>query len=407
MNPRNRDYRADFPLLGHTMNGTPLIYLDTAATAQKPQSVLDALQTYYREQNANVHRGVYTLAAVATDQYERARQKAARFLHAPSTAEIIFTRGTTDALNLVAFGYVLPRLGPGDEIVTTVAEHHSNLVPWQRIAKRTGAKLKFLPQHEDGTLDLEAAARTITPRTKAVAIAHISNVLGTIHPLRQLADLAHEKGSVLIVDAAQSVPHLPVDVTALDCDFLAFSGHKAYGPTGIGVLYGKQHLLAEMEPTQFGGEMIDAVGLYDSSWKDAPWKFEAGTPPIAEAVALGHALDYLSGIGMERVHEIVREVTDYAYRQLSAFEGLTLYGPTGERGGVITFNLGTLHPHDVATVLDSEGIAVRAGHHCAQPLMRSLGVNATVRASFGLYNTREEVDKLVGVLREAKEFFGL
>jgi cysteine desulfurase / selenocysteine lyase len=407
--PSPRDYRADFPLLRQPMNGKPLTYLDTAATAQKPQSVLDALQTYYREQNANVHRGVYTLAAIATDQYELARKKVARFLRSPSESQIIFTRGTTDALNLVAFGYVLPRVGPGDEIVTTIAEHHSNLVPWQRVAKWKGAKLKFLPQHPDGTIDLAAAARTITPRTRAVSIAHISNVLGTIHPIRQLADLAHEKGSLLIVDAAQSVPHLPVDVTQLDSDFLAFSGHKAYGPTGIGVLYGKQNLLADMEPTQFGGEMIDAVGLYDSSWKDAPWKFEAGTPPIAEAIALGHALDYLTGIGMEQVHQTIRDVTQYAYQRLSALEGITLYGPdpAAERGGVITFNLGTLHPHDVATVLDSEGVAVRAGHHCAQPLMRSLGVNAAVRASFGLYNTREDADKLVDVLRAAKEFFHL
>jgi cysteine desulfurase / selenocysteine lyase len=400
----SRDYRSDFPLLAQSMNGKPLVYLDSAATAQKPSAVLQALDAYYRTSNANVHRGVYALAAEATDAYEAAREKVANFLHAPSSAQIIFTRGTTDGINLVAQGYVLSMLKPGDEILTTVAEHHSNFVPWQQTAKRACAHLKFMPLHPDGTLDLSAATKMITSRTKAIAVSHIGNVLGTVQPIRELADLAHRIGAVLIVDAAQSVPHLPVDVTELDCDFLACSGHKAYGPTGIGVLYGKADRLEKMEPVQTGGEMIDQVELYDTTWKAAPWKFEAGTPPIAAAVALGAALDYLADIGMSEVHRLVKDVTDYAYEQLSAEPGLTLYGPT-VRGGLITFNLGNVHPHDVATALDSQGIAVRAGHHCAQPLMKWLGVPSTVRASFGLYNTREDVDRLVDGLRAAKEFF--
>jgi cysteine desulfurase/selenocysteine lyase len=396
--------RDDFPLLQQTMNGKPLVYLDSAATAQKPKQVLDALDRFYRSQNANVHRGVYALASEATRVYEAAREKVARFLNAPSERQIVFTRGTTEALNLVASGFLRPRLKPGEEIVTTIAEHHSNLIPWQMAAKATGAKLKFLPMEQDGTLDLAKASLAITPRTKAVAIAHISNVLGTIHPIRELAEIAHRNGAVLIVDAAQSAPHHPLDVQALDCDFLAFSGHKLYGPTGIGILYGKAERLEKTEPVQYGGEMIDEVELLDASWKSAPWKLEAGTPPIAEAAGLWAAIDYLTGIGMEQVQGTVQKVTGYAYEQLSAIDGLTLYGPK-RRGGVISFRLGRIHPHDVATFLDAEGIAVRAGHHCAQPLMKWLGVSALLRASFGVYNTRADVDRLVEVLREAKEFF--
>lgn len=394
----------DFPLLSQQMNGKPLIYLDSAATTQKPQPVLDALHRYYTTQNANVHRGVYALAATATDLYEGAREKAARFLNANSAQQIVFTRGTTEALNLVASGYLRPRLQPGDEILTTVAEHHSNLIPWQMAAIATGARLRFLPLEEDGTLDLAKVRMSITPRTRAIAIAHISNVLGTVHPLQELANLAHQNNAVLIVDAAQSAPHHLLDVQALDCDFLAFSAHKLYGPTGIGVLYGKRELLAATEPVQYGGEMIDEVELLDASWKDAPWKLEAGTPPIAEAAGLAAAIDYLEALGRDNIRHHIADLTDYAYHQLSVLDSLTLYGPK-KRGGVVSFNLGGVHPHDVATVLDAAGIAVRAGHHCAQPLMKWLGVAATVRASFGIYNTRADVDALTAALREAKGLF--
>ncbi|KEO82877.1 cysteine desulfurase [Tumebacillus flagellatus] len=398
---------SDFPLLEREMNGKPLIYLDNAATTQKPLAVLQSMEQYYRTHNANVHRGVYQIAAEATDLYEAARGKAAAFLQAKGAENIVFTRGTTDGINLVAQGYLASRLQPGDRILLTVAEHHSNLVPWQRVAKQRGAVLRFLPLRPDGTLDLDVAAREITPRTKLIAVAHISNVLGTIHPIRALADLAHAAGAAVVVDAAQSVPHMPVDVQALDCDFLAFSGHKAYGPTGIGILYGKKDLLAQTEPVQYGGEMIDSVELYDSTWKPAPWKFEAGTPPIAEAVGLGAALDFLTELGMDTVHERVQDVTRYAYEKLTQLAGVTLYGPglNQTRGGLISFNVGSVHPHDVATVLDACGVAVRAGHHCTQPLMRWLGVHATVRASFGVYNTRDDVDVLVQGIQRVQEVF--
>lgn len=401
------ELRLQFPLLQREMNGHPLVYLDSAATTQKPAAVLEQMDRYYRTDNANVHRGVYQLAAEATEQYEGARAMVAAFLGASDAEQVVFTRGTTEGINLVATGYLAPRLQPGDEIALTVAEHHSNLVPWQRVAEATGATLTFLPLHTDGTLDLEGAARVITPRTRLVAIAQISNVLGTVHPIRALADLAHAQGAVLLVDAAQSVPHLPLDVGALDCDALVFSGHKAYGPTGIGVLYGKPDLLLQMNPVQSGGEMIDTVHLHHSTWKKAPWKFEAGTPPIAEAIGLAAALTFLTEIGMERVHAIVQDVTLYAEEQLRAREGIIVYGPKSPqpRGGVLSFNVGTIHPHDVATFLDAEGIAVRAGHHCAQPLMRWLGVHATARASFGVYNTRSDVDRLLEALSTVQEVF--
>ncbi|HEU4965843.1 MAG TPA: cysteine desulfurase [Bacilli bacterium] len=400
--------RDDFPLLQQQMNDHPLAYLDNAATTQKPQQVLDALHTYYTRYNANVHRGVYALAAEATDRYEASRAKVAKFLNAPSAQQILFTKGTTEAINLVAMGMILPFLRVGDEIVVTGAEHHSNLIPWQRIAKLGGATLKFIPLKADGTLDLDAARKLIHHRTRAIAVAQISNVLGTEHPIQELAAIAKEKNAVLVVDAAQSVPHGPVDVQQLGCDFLAFSGHKAYGPTGIGVLYGKPELLEKMEPLQYGGEMIDKVELHTATYKEAPWKFEAGTPPIAEAIALGEAVDYLQDIGMEAIHAHTKALTEYAYEQLQAVDGLTIYGPPpAQRGGLIAFNLGNVHAHDIATVLDSRGIAVRAGHHCCQPLMRWLGVSSTVRASFGLYNTRAEIDRLAAALREAKEVFGV
>lgn len=398
--------RNDFPLLQQTMNGHPLAYLDNAATTQKPQQVLDTLHTYYTRYNANVHRGVYALAAEATDRYENARAQIAQFLNARSAHELIFTKGTTEAINLVAMGRILPSLRVGDEILVTPAEHHSNLIPWQRIAKLGGATLRFIPLQKDGTLDLDAARKLIHHRTRAVAVAHISNVLGTIHPIQELAAMTRDKHTVLVVDAAQSVPHMPVDVQALGCDFLAFSGHKTYGPTGIGVLWGRPDQLEKMEPFQFGGEMIDHVGLHDATFKAPPWKFEAGTPPIAEAIALGEAIDYLTGHGMDTIRTHTADLTSYAYEQLAAIDGLTLYGPgPDKRGGLLTFNLGTVHAHDIATALDSQGIAVRAGHHCAQPLMQHLGISSAVRASFGLYNTRADIDRLTVSLREAKEFF--
>jgi cysteine desulfurase/selenocysteine lyase len=309
---------------------------------------------------------------------------------------------------MVAYGYARLKLGPGDEIVTTPAEHHSNLIPWQQVARVTGATLKYVPLQPDGTVSLEDVRRTVTPNTKLMAIAHVSNVLGTINPIREIADIVHAVGGILVVDGAQSVPHLPVDVQQLDCDFLAFSGHKMCGPTGIGVLYGKKRLLDEMEPTYFGGEMIDVVELYESTWKEPPWKFEGGTPIIAGAIGLGAAVDYLTQIGMEEIRDHDRRITAYALERLREVEDVTIYGPLDaeRRGGLVTFNLGQIHPHDVSTVLDAQGIAIRAGHHCAQPLMRILNVPATARASFYLYNTEADIDALVNALRSAKEFFG-
>ena len=399
--------KEDFPILNQEINGHRLVYLDSAATSQKPQSVIDVLKRYYETDNANVHRGVHTLGSRATEAYELAREKVARFIGAPDAAQVVFTRGTTESLNMVAYGFARPRLTAEDEIVLTPAEHHSNLIPWQQVARVTGAKLKYIPLQEDGTISLEDAKKLIGPATKIVAIAHVSNVLGTIHPVRELADLAHEVGAVMVVDGAQSVPHMPVDVNDLDCDFLAFSGHKMCGPTGIGVLYGKRKWLDEMEPTYFGGEMIDVVELYEATWKETPWKFEGGTPIIAGAVGLGAAVDYLEKIGMDAIREHDREITGYALKRLSEVDGLTIYGPAegAERGGLVTFNLGSIHPHDVSTVLDAEGVAIRAGHHCAQPLMRILNVPATARASFYLYNTKSDVDALVDALASAKEFF--
>lgn len=403
----NRSVRRDFPILEQSINGHPLVYLDSAATSQKPRMVLDAILRYYEEDNANVHRGVHTLGSRATEAYELAREKVARFIHAPSAEQVIFTRGTTEALNMVAYGFARLQLHAGDEIVLTPAEHHSNLVPWQQVARVTGATLKYIPLQADGTLSLDDVRNTISPATKVVAMAHVSNVLGTIQPIRAIADLAHAVGAVMVVDGAQSVPHLPVNVQELGCDFLAFSGHKMCGPTGIGVLYGRRRLLEQMEPTYFGGEMIDIVELEQSTWKDTPWKFEAGTPNIAGAIGLGAAIDYLTQVGMENIHLHDQELTRYALTKLANIDEVTVYGPmtADNRGGLVTFNLGDIHPHDVSTILDSEGIAIRAGHHCAQPLMRLLQVSSTARASFYLYNTEADIDRLCDALQTAKEFF--
>jgi cysteine desulfurase/selenocysteine lyase len=401
-----KQIREYFPILHQEVNGHPLVYLDSAASSQKPIQVIEALEKYYKEDNANVHRGVHTLGSRATDAFEAAREKARAFINAKETAEIIFTRGTTTALNLVANGYARVFLKEGDEIVTTVVEHHSNFIPWQQAAKATGATFKFIPLADDGTVTLEAVKQTITANTKIVAIHHVSNVLGDTTPIKEIAEIAHQHGAILVVDGAQSAPHKKVDVQDLGCDFFTFSGHKMCAPTGIGVLYGKRELLEKMEPFEFGGEMIDYVDLYDSTWKELPWKFEGGTPIIAGAVGLGAAIDFLNEIGMEEIDRHEHKLVQYAMEQMRQIEGLTIYGPNEGRSSLITFNIADVHPHDLATVLDSYGIAVRAGHHCAQPLMRWLKVTATARASFYLYNTEEDVDALVAGLKKAKEYFG-
>ncbi|MFC4387127.1 cysteine desulfurase [Gracilibacillus marinus] len=397
--------REQFPILNQEVNGHPLVYLDSAATSQKPIKVIEALNSYYHLNNSNVHRGVHTLGTRATDQYEGARDKVKQFIHAASTEEIIFTRGATTAINMVGYGYARHFLKEGDEVVITQMEHHSNIIPWQQACKCTGATLKYIPMESDGTITLDAARETITSNTKIVAITHVSNVLGTINPIREIADIAHENGAILLVDGAQGIPHLKVDVQALDCDFYAFSGHKMCGPTGIGVLYGKKALLEKMEPVEFGGEMIDFVDLYDSTWKELPWKFEGGTPIIAGAIGLGAAIDFLNEIGMEEIEAHEKQLVSYAQGKLSTIDGITIYGPK-QRSGLVTFNIEGVHPHDTATVLDAEGIAVRAGHHCAQPLMKWLQATATARASFYLYNTNDDIDRLVEGIQRAKEYFG-
>ncbi|QTH44148.1 cysteine desulfurase [Cohnella sp. LGH] len=399
--------KSEFPILQQDINGHPLVYLDNGATTQKPRSVIEAVKRYYEWDNANVHRGVHTLGSRATDAYEGAREKVARFLNAASSRQIIFTRGTTTALNLVASGYARQTLREGDEIVITPMEHHSNLIPWQQAAKTTGATLKYIPLQPNGTVALEDVEATVTERTKIVSITYVSNVLGTINPIAEIAKIAHRKGAILVVDGAQSTPHMKVDVQALDVDFYAFSGHKMCAPTGIGALYGKAQLLEQMEPIEFGGEMIDFVELHDSTWKELPWKFEGGTPIIAGAVGLGAAIDFLEQIGMDNIERHEHKLVKYAMERLSEIDGITIYGPSAEqRAGLVTFNLGDVHPHDVATVLDTEGIAVRAGHHCCQPLMRWLKASATARASFYLYNTEQDIDRLAESLVKTKEFFG-
>ncbi|CAK21778.1 cysteine desulfurase [Listeria welshimeri] len=401
--------RADFPILDQEINEKPLAYLDNAATSQKPKQVIEALTHYYEFDNANVHRGVHTLAARATDAYESARVKVAKFIHAREVAEIIFTRGTTSAINLVVDSYAEANIEAGDEIVISYLEHHSNLIPWQQLAKRKGAVLKYIELEEDGTISVEQAQKTISEKTKIVALAHVSNVLGTITPIREIAAIAHKFGAVILVDGAQAVPHMEVNVVDLDADFYAFSGHKMMAPTGIGALYGKRELLDAMEPTEFGGEMIDFVELYDSTWKELPWKFEAGTPIIGGAIALGAAIDYLAEVGLANIHAHEQELVGYAIEEMSKIDGITIYGPkdASKRCGLVTFNLEGAHPHDIATILDEDGIAIRAGHHCAQPLMKWLDVSSTARASFYIYNTKEEIDALIDGLKLTKEYFGL
>lgn len=404
MNPEIKSY---FPILNQEINGHPLVYLDSAATSQKPTPVIEALKEYYESDNSNVHRGVHTLGNRATEKYEGAREKVQQFINARSTQEIVFLRGTTTAINLVAQSYGRANVEEGDEIVITYMEHHSNIIPWQQLAKERGAVLKYIELEEDGTISLENVRAAITDRTKIVSMVYVSNVLGTMNPVKEVAKIAHEHGAVMMVDGAQAAPHLKIDVQDLDCDFFAFSGHKMVGPTGIGVLYGKKHLLEAMEPVEFGGEMIDFVGLYDSTWKELPWKFEGGTPIIAGAVGLAAAIDFLQEIGLDEIEKHEHHMAAIAMDKMSAIEGLEIYGPKdpAKRAGIVTFNLKEVHPHDVATVLDMSGIAVRAGHHCAQPLMKWLDVTATARASFYLYNDESDIDRLLEGLRSAKEYF--
>ena len=397
--------RKDFPILDQIVNDEPLVYLDNAATTQKPKAVLEAVNRYYQEDNANVHRGVHTLAERATASYEAARETVRRFINASLTKEVLFTRGTTTGLNWIG-RFAEEILEEGDEVLISIMEHHSNILPWQEACRKTGAKLVYA-YLKDGGLDLEDFRKKLTDRTKFVSITHASNVLGVINPIQELAQLAHEKGAIMVVDGAQSVPHMKIDVQKLDADFFVFSGHKMAGPTGIGVLYGKEHYLNQMSPVEFGGEMIDFVYEQSATWKEFPWKFEAGTPNMAGAIGLAAAIDYLEAIGMDAIEHHEQELIAYVFPKLQAIEGLKIYGSQdlAKRSGVISFNLGNLHPHDLATALDYEGLAVRAGHHCAQPLIQYLEVPATARASFYLYNTKEDCDKLVEALIKTKEFF--
>ena len=397
--------RKDFPILDQIVNDEPLVYLDNAATTQKPKAVLEAVNRYYQEDNANVHRGVHTLAERATASYEGARETVRRFINASSTKEVLFTRGTTTGLNWIG-RFAEEILEEGDEVLISIMEHHSNILPWQEACRKTGAKLVYV-YLKDGGLDLEDFRKKLTNRTKFVSIAHASNVLGVINPVQEIAQLAHEKGAIVVVDGAQSVPHMKIDVQTLDADFFVFSGHKMAGPTGVGVLYGKEQYLNQMSPVEFGGEMIDFVYEQSATWKELPWKFEAGTPNMAGAIGLAAAIDYLEAIGMDAIERHEQDLIAYVFPKLQAIEGLKIYGSQdlAKRSGVISFNLGDLHPHDLATALDYEGVAVRAGHHCVQPLIQYLEVPATARASFYLYNTKEDCDKLVEALIKTKEFF--
>lgn len=396
----------DFPILKQQVHGNRLAYLDSTATSQTPTQVIDAIDDYYKRYNSNVHRGVHTLGSLATDGYENARETVRRFINAKYFEEIIFTRGTTAAINIVAHSYGDANVNEGDEIVVTEMEHHANIVPWQQLAKRKKAELKFIPLTEDGELAIEDVKATINEKTKIVAIAHVSNVLGTINDIKAIAEIAHEHGAIISVDGAQAAPHMDIDMQDLDADFYSFSGHKMLGPTGIGVLYGKRTLLNNMEPVEFGGDMIDFVDKYKASWADLPTKFEAGTPLIAQAIGFAEAIKYLQNLGFEAIHQHEATLTQYAYDKMSEIEGIEIYGPAKDRrAGIITFNMTDVHAHDVATAVDTEGVAVRAGHHCAQPLMKWLKQSSTARASFYIYNTKEDIDQLVESLKQTKEFF--
>jgi cysteine desulfurase/selenocysteine lyase len=398
--------RADFPILGTRVHGKPLVYLDNAATTQKPRAVIDAITNYYADENANIHRGVHWLSERATVAYDAVREQVARFLNASSSHEIVFVRGTTEAINLVAQSFGRAFLKAGDEVLITGMEHHANIVPWQLLREQTGIVLRVAPITDTGELDLEAFERLLNERTRLVSVVHISNALGTINPVRQIIDLAHARGVPVLVDGAQAAPHQAVDVQALDCDFFAFSGHKVLGPTGIGVLYGKERLLDRMPPYQGGGDMIASVSFEQSTWAPLPAKFEAGTPHIAGVIGLGAALGYVRAVGLDAIAAHERDLLAYATEQVGALPGVRLVGTAREKASILSFALGDVHPHDIGQVLDSEGIAIRAGHHCAQPVMQHFGVPATARASFALYNTLEEVDTLVRGLHRVRQVFG-
>jgi cysteine desulfurase/selenocysteine lyase len=399
--------RKDFPILSRQVYGKPLVYLDNAATSQKPTAVIKALTEYYEGYNSNIHRGVHALSMEATDRYEEARQKCADFIGSPIVENLIMVRNTTEAINLVAQSWAQHNIGPGDEILTTHMEHHSNLVPWQKVVKDRGAELKFIPLTHEQTLDLSDLDRLLTSRTKLVALNHMSNVLGTINPVKELSQAAHRVGAKILIDGAQSVPHMKVDVKDLDCDFLAFSGHKMLAPTGIGVLYVKQEVLESMEPFLRGGEMVKQVWDDHATWNDLPMRFEAGTPNIADTIAMGVAVDYMEALGMENVRQHEISITEYALNAFEELKDVTVFGPRDviQRGGIVSFYSGDVHPHDIGTMLDREGIAIRTGHHCAMPLMNKLAVPATARASFYIYNTEEEVDLLVSTLKATLRYF--
>ena len=398
--------RRDFPILDQTIHGKKLVYLDNAATSQKPRAVIDAIVRYYQHDNANIHRGVHTLSMRATEAHDEARETVRRFIQAADANEIIFVRGATEAVNLVAETYGRANVGEGDEVLITAMEHHSNIVPWQMLCEEKRAHLRVIPIDDAGVLDLDAYEKLLTPRTRIVAVAHVSNALGTVNPLRKIIQLAHAHDIPVLVDGAQAVPHMPVDVQALGCDFYAFSGHKVYGPTGIGVLYGKEELLAEMPPYQGGGDMISSVTFEKTTYNVVPYKFEAGTPDIAGAIGLGAALEYVTRLGIDHIAAHGQELLAYATEKVGAIDGVRLIGTAPHRVGVLSFVLDNVHPHDLGTILDRDGIAIRTGHHCAQPVMDRFKIPATARASFAVYNTKEEVDALVEGIRAAREVLG-
>ena len=400
-----QEVRKDFPILHQEVNGHPLVYLDNGATSQKPRSVIDAVRHYYERDNANVHRGVHTLSERATNDYEGARDTAQRFINASDRKEVILVRGTTDGINLVAQGYGRPLLKPGDEIIISTMEHHSNIVPWQMLAAQTGAEVKVIPVNEEGELEMDAYMQMLGPKTRIVSVVHVSNAMGTLNPVKTIIDMAHDVGAVVMLDGAQAAPHLAIDVQALDCDFYSFSGHKVFGPTGIGVLYGKAELLEKMDPYQGGGDMIRSVSFDGTTYNDLPYKFEAGTPNIAGAIGLGAALDYVKNLGIDAIAAHEHDVLETATRVMSEIPGVRLIGTAKEKSSIISFVMDGVHPHDIGTVVDSEGVAIRTGHHCAMPLMKRYGLAATARASFALYNTREEAEALAGAVWKVKEMF--
>lgn len=397
--------RRDFPILRRTAHGKPLVYLDNAATTQKPQAMIDRIVAYYQAENSNVHRGVHLLSEIATAEFESSRAKVRAFIGAAENREIVFTRGTTEAINLVAHSFVEPKLGEGDEVLITAIEHHSNIVPWQMLCEARGAKLRVAPIDDDGDVRLDEFEKLLTERTRIAAIVHVSNALGTVNPVQTMIEMAHRKGVPVLLDGAQAVPHMKVDVRELGADFYTFSGHKVFGPTGIGVLYGRRELLESMRPWQGGGDMILSVTFEKTSYNEIPFRFEAGTPNIAGAIGLGAALDYVASIGIERIHEWENDLLRYATDALSRIPNLRIVGTAAERASVISFVLDGVHPHDIGTIVDQEGVAIRTGHHCAQPVMKRFGVPATARASFAMYNTREEVDALVRALEKVNEVF--